>query len=335
VPTNQKLWNPRQGIVFSPSESPVLYPQIDFARHNHVSASASSLKDQESEILSRLQAEATPPTRQTGCDGRESLRQRTPLRARPVEAPQAAQEAISVASANKGTDVAENTETATVEVEPPRTDLDYKICANAFQAAGKAPAGSPESFWSYTLYRGPEEDGVPKKVKVHYCKSKHTMERVCQYFLGEGVIGFDMEWVPEANKQQGVRKNVSLIQIASPSRIALFHVALFPKSDDFVAPTFREIMEDPNVSKVGVAIKADCTRLSNFLGVATRGIFELSHLYKLVKYSSSGQVELVNKRLVPLATQVQEYLRLPMFKGQDVRSSNWALPLSMDQIVCE
>jgi ribonuclease D len=185
------------------------------------------------------------------------------------------------------------------------------------------------------LYRGPAEDGIEKRVKVHYCKSKHTTERVCQYFLNEPVLGFDLEWVAEANRFQGPRRNVSLIQIASPSRIALFHVALFPKKDDLVAPTFRKIMEDAEVTKVGVAIKADCTRLRKFLDVNARGIFELSHLYKLVKYSTSGQLKLVNKRLVTLATQVREHLHLPLFKGQDVRSSDWTQPLKMDQLICK
>lgn len=218
--------------------------------------------------------------------------------------------------------------------DPPSTSLDFNISEQAFRDAQAAEKESPESFWSYAMYRGPVADGTEKRVKVHYCKSAHTAERACQYFLNEKVIGFDLEWAPEANRYQGARKNVSLIQIASPSRIALFHVALFPLKDDLAAPTFKRIMEDPEVAKVGVAVKADCTRLRNFLSVDTRGIFELCHLYKLVKYSGSGQRHLVNKRLVPLAQLAEEYLRLPLYKGSSVRSSDWAQTLDMGQIIC-
>jgi hypothetical protein len=220
--------------------------------------------------------------------------------------------------------------------EPPFTPLDFKMPDEAFRNAKLAMPGSPESFWSYSLYRGPGEDGSPDaKVKVHYCKSKHTTERVCQYFLQEKVLGFDLEWAADANKRQGAKRNVSLVQVASERRVALFHLALFPKSDDdLIAPSLKKIMEDPGISKLGVSIKADCTRMRNFLGVQPRGIFELSHLYKLVKYSMSGEVQCVDKKLVSLATQTAEILKLPMFKG-DVRSSDWTQPLSMDQIICE
>jgi len=74
--------------------------------------------------------------------------------------------------------------------------------------------------------------------------------------------------------------------------------------------------------------------LRTYLGINSRGIFELSNLYKLVKYSKSGEYGAINRRLVPLATQVQECLGLPMFKGQDVRSSDWSRVLRMDQIIC-
>lgn len=222
----------------------------------------------------------------------------------------------------------------TAKRDPPSTSLDFNISEQAFREAQEAEKESPGSFWSYAMYRGPVADGAEKKVKVHYCKSAHTAERASQYFLDEKVLGIDLEWAPEANRHQGARRNVSLIQIASPSRIALFHVALFPPKDDLAAPTFKKIMEDPGVTKVGVAVKADCTRLRNYLDVDTRGIFELCHLYKLIKYSGSGQRQLVNKRLVPLAQLAEEYLRLPLYKGTSVRSSDWSQALDMGQIIC-
>jgi hypothetical protein len=222
------------------------------------------------------------------------------------------------------------------QLELPRTTSSFRMSEEVFRAAQKAAPGSPESFWNYTLYRGPEEDGVEPKVKVHYCRSKHTSERTLQqYFIDKKILGFDIEWQPETHKNSGIKKNVSLIQLASEDRIGLFHIALYPKDDvdDLVAPSLRTIMEDPSIMKVGVAIKADCTRLRKFLKIESRGIFELSHLYKLVKFSSSKDFKLINKRLVSLSTQVQEHLHLPMYKGGDVRSSDWSQPIQVEQII--
>ncbi|RDW68431.1 hypothetical protein BP5796_09088 [Coleophoma crateriformis] len=216
--------------------------------------------------------------------------------------------------------------------EVPLSDLRFKISEDRFRKAKDAEYGTSDSYWSYAHYRGPE--GEQQKVTVHYCRTKHTTERCLRYFADQKLIGFDIEWKPEASRAQGPKKSVSLIQIASEERIALFHIALFAKDevDDLVAPTLKKIMEDPAITKVGVAIKADCTRLRKFLNIEAQGIFELSHLYKLIKYSESKRYNLINKRLVSLAQQVQEHLHLPMFKGE-VRSSDWSQVLAMDQIV--
>lgn len=220
---------------------------------------------------------------------------------------------------------------------PPFTPLDYKIPEESFDAAMKAAEGSSGSFWSYDMYRGPSSNEGDRetetKVKVHYCKSAHTAERVCQYFLNEKVIGFDLEWSTESYRSTSPRKNVSLIQIASQSRVALLHVALFPSKDELVPPTLKRIMEDSEITKTGVWIKGDCTRLRKYLGIDSKGVFELSHLFRQVKYTRNGRHDLINKRLVSLADQVKETMHLPMFKGQDVRSSDWSKALAMDQIV--
>ena len=218
--------------------------------------------------------------------------------------------------------------------EPPSTSLDYQMSSESFNKARKCIKGSPGSYWSHLMYHKVEEDGTTRNVKVHYCTSKQTMEWVCQkHFTNEKIIGLDLEWSPGATKKLGVRQNVSLIQLATQSRIALFHIALFSK-DDFVSPTFRQIMESPEISKVGVAIKGDCTRLGNYLGIAAQGIFELSHLYKQVKYVRERKPELINKALVTLATQVEECLGLPLYKGDSVRASDWTRSLNGRQITC-
>lgn len=233
--------------------------------------------------------------------------------------------------------VAEEPEKDPGNFEPPYTPLEYKIPPEVFRAAKQAPQGSMESYWSYNLYRGPDENGeLNTKIKVHYCTSQHTTERVLQqYFMNEKILGFDLEWEPSASDRMGARKNVSLVQLASKSRIGLFHLSLYGEKGSLVAPSLKKIMEDPNVTKLGVAIKQDCTRLRKFLGIDSRGIFELSNLYKLVKYSTSGEYQFINRTYVRLAAQVMEYLRLPLHKGPDVRKSSWSQALKMDQIICK
>lgn len=219
---------------------------------------------------------------------------------------------------------------------PPPALYEYKMVDELFYAAKKAPQGTPASFWSYGHYRRTAEDGSLEKVKVHYCRSAHTMERVCQeYFMNEKVLGFDLEWVADSSKWNSLKKNVSLIQLASPSRIGLFHVALFPDTEDMVGPSFRSIMENIDVTKVGVWIKGDATKLRRFLDIDSRGLIELSNMYKLVVHSRTQAYHLINRKLVPLAKQVEDFLHLPLFKGQDVRSSNWSKVLNMEQVLCK
>lgn len=188
-----------------------------------------------------------------------------------------------------------------------------------------------ETLWQYTLYRGP---GC-KKVEVHYSLSKDDSERIARLFLDQEVIGFDIEWNQYASASDGLRENVALVQLASEERIALFHIARYSAGDapeDLVAPTLQRIMESQDITKAGVAIKADCTRLRRYMRIDSRGLLELSHLYKLVKYST-GDVKNINKKLVKLAQQVEEHLKLPLWKGE-VRCSDWTKKLDHKQIEC-
>ena len=208
----------------------------------------------------------------------------------------------------------------------------FQISEGLERQAALAASPSGNIYWQYTLYQGPDGENV----KVHYCKNKEASDRIAQLFLDKPVIGFDIEWKAQASAAEGTKKNVSLIQLASEERIALFHIARFGKDssmEDLVPPTLKKIMETPEITKVGVAVKADCTRLRKFMGIDSRGLLELSHLYKLVKFSS-GDVKKINKSLVSLAQQVEEHLLLPMWKGE-VRSSDWSEELNFQQIQCK
>ncbi|POS86309.1 hypothetical protein EPUL_004071 [Erysiphe pulchra] len=218
--------------------------------------------------------------------------------------------------------------------ELPETNSSFRMTKELFQAAKQAEPGSAASFWSHRLYRGPDVDGTPSRPTVHYCRSSSSTEKVLQnHFMDCKVIGFDIEWKADALRFHGPRANVSLIQIASEERIGLFHVALYPQGDILVPPSLRKILQDPTVSKVGVSIKSDCTRIKKHLKIECRGLFELSHLFKLVKFSQNKDFGSIDKKLVSLAKQVQEHFYLPLFKGGDVRNSDWSNKLQLHQMV--
>lgn len=209
--------------------------------------------------------------------------------------------------------------------------LNFRIPKTSLREIQQASLKGKKTFWQHTLYQRP--DG--KRIEVHYCQSKDASERIAQLFLDQDVVGFDIEWKMHATANEGVRKNVALVQLASEERIALFHIARYPAGDapeDLVAPSLQKIMESPNITKAGVAIKADCTRLRRYMRIDSRGLLELSHLYKLVKFSA-GDVKQINKRLVTLAQQVEEHLKLPLWKGE-VRISDWTEQLNYQQIEC-
>ncbi|KAJ6013339.1 hypothetical protein N7540_007930 [Penicillium herquei] len=199
----------------------------------------------------------------------------------------------------------------------------------AIEIRPKVQDSTTPLFWRHSAQRAPSGE----KLIVHYCRSLENTEEVAQLFLDSKVIGFDMEWKAQATAREGIRNNVSLIQIANEERIALFQISLFRPAttpQEFIAPSLKKILESPDITKVGVAIKGDTTRLRKFLGIDTKSIFELSHLYRLVKYGLTDP-RLVHKRLVRLSDQVEEHLGLPLEKIDDVRCGDWTRPLNYQQ----
>ncbi|KAN0076650.1 hypothetical protein V8E54_006792 [Elaphomyces granulatus] len=219
-------------------------------------------------------------------------------------------------------------------------DDSKSICSTVESSSMSTPMLSPlcnrdrsqpePRFWSHNLYKGPDD----RNILVHYCRSLERTERVANYFLKSDVVGFDIEWKILPVPTSDIQINVSLIQLANEERIALFHIAAFAPGktlNHLVSPSLKKLLESPNVTKAGVSIKADCTRLRKYLDIDTRGLFELSHLYRLVKYCQSDPKQ-VNKRLVNLSLQVEEHFGLPMDKHDDVRCSDWTGVLGYHQV---
>lgn len=185
-------------------------------------------------------------------------------------------------------------------------------------------------FWSHTLYRGLQD----QPVRVSYSRTKLESEEIAHEFLGEKVIGFDMEWPWETSTTANSRlqQRIGLIQIACEDKIALFHIGLHSgtTAKDLLAPALRSIIEDSTIAKCGVAVlNADFARLRQWFGLEPRGAFELSHLHNLVSFGASNPAKCTTK-LRNLSAQVERHLGLPLYKGK-VRTSNWSQPLNNDQ----
>ncbi|KAF2021327.1 hypothetical protein BU24DRAFT_19296 [Aaosphaeria arxii CBS 175.79] len=187
------------------------------------------------------------------------------------------------------------------------------------------PTINYKPYWDHTLYRGPNNE----EVKVTYCKTKEQSENAAQAFLGEELVGFDMEWVISYKKGEirDLQDEISMIQIASEHQIALFHIGqhVGKTTDDLIAPSLRKIIESPNIVKTGHNImSADCGRLLQYFGITAKGIFELCHLDYLVTHGPT-EPSRVNTviRNTSLGAMVQKHLGYPMCKDDDIRKCNW------------
>ncbi|KAF2222178.1 ribonuclease H-like domain-containing protein [Elsinoe ampelina] len=209
--------------------------------------------------------------------------------------------------------------------------LDYHLSEEALNNAEAELRGSDLIHWSHHLYLSSQ--GQP--IEVLYCRNRDWAQTVASSFAREMVLGMDIEWEYGPKTFLGdirdVKNHVSLIQIASESKIALFHVALFQGNtpDELMPAALKDILTSETVMKAGVNIGGDATRISGAFGFDCKGLVELSHTYRLVTYSND-RPELVNRKLVSLSTQVEDVLGYPLRKD-DVRMSSWSKHLNKEQ----
>ncbi|KAK5132556.1 hypothetical protein LTR08_008873 [Meristemomyces frigidus] len=207
--------------------------------------------------------------------------------------------------------------------------LTYQISRADYRNAATASRTSSAAFWTYKLYKN-AEGHCPL---VHFCTTLEQAEKQAQRFFGEPIIGFDLEWEPFIPKTKtGIKENVSLIQIATEDKIALFQVACFVGDtvEQLMPPSLRNLLESEQTIKAGVNITGDARRIKKFLNVDMKAQFELSHLYKVVTYANTERHK-VDKKMLNLAAQVQNVLLLPL-KKDEVRTSSWSKRLNMQQV---
>lgn len=205
--------------------------------------------------------------------------------------------------------------------------LRHQMSAADHRKAMVASPNTPAAYWTYKLYK--DQEG--KEPLNYYCTTLEQAEKRASEFLNEPVIGFDIEWeMRHTPGRSGIKKNVSLIQIAADDKIALFHIAVFKGEtvDELMPPSLRRILESRDVVKAGVNIQGDAWRMEQCLKVKMTGIFELSHLYRVVMLSETPNQ--INRRPFKLADQVENVLLLPL-KKDAVRTSAWSKKLDWQQ----
>ena len=189
--------------------------------------------------------------------------------------------------------------------------------------------------WDVEWYK----NDAGKGVRVSYADNIADSETLAQRFIGETVIGFDMEWKPKYQKGHvhvGIKNNVSLIQMARDGEVGLFHIARHrgQTTSELFAPTLVKLIRNAGVMKTGVNIYgADASRLRQYTGIEGKGLFELSRLHWVVTepQAAAGQEDTYKKHsLRGLAKQVEEHLGFPLAKGK-VRTSDWTQPLTEAQ----
>jgi 3'-5' exonuclease len=215
-------------------------------------------------------------------------------------------------------EISPNSEDSKVKEIPPL--LLYNMDQRLQQEMAKKR--SPDQlYFSHELFRGPGNTPV----RVYYCTKLEHSEKIAKEFVNERILGFDLEWAPY-NRSSNIKENISLIQLASPSKIVLFHIARHygDTPETLLGPTLRKLLESADVIKAGVNILGDFKRLKTFLNVDPHGYIELSHIQNLVKNRRIANGK-ISKALTSLATLVELNFGLSLNKSADIRSSQWHL----------
>ncbi|XP_008487602.1 exonuclease 3'-5' domain-containing protein 2 [Diaphorina citri] len=125
--------------------------------------------------------------------------------------------------------------------------------------------------------------GVKDMHQVFYVESQHKCDEIiAKHFVNHKVLGLDCEWVTIGNH----RGPVSLLQLASPDGVcALFRMNKIYQYDYFsnvntIPESLENLLNDPMIVKVGVAIENDSKYLYEDYEVDITSWLDLRHIAK-------------------------------------------------------
>jgi len=138
---------------------------------------------------------------------------------------------------------------------------------------------------------------------INLIKSTHQVNSVFEEIQNSSVLGFDTETRPSFKK--GRKNKVALLQLATDENAWLFRL------DIVGLPTkILRILENPNIVKVGVAIRDDLIKIKEIQKFTPEGFIELADFVKKFDIQDNG--------LRKLAANI---LKIKISKSQQL--SNW------------
>ncbi len=141
---------------------------------------------------------------------------------------------------------------------------------------------------------------------VHLIRNPEQWREALPALKKDGILGFDTETRPTFRK--GVMNSPSLIQLATADAVYLIQLGSLPFNGSIAS-----ILEDPDIIKVGVAIREDMRALAKIFPFTPAGIVDLGQL--------ANQHDLPSRGLRTLAASLFGWR---ISKGP--RCSNWSVP---------
>lgn len=137
--------------------------------------------------------------------------------------------------------------------------------------------------------------------------SEEGLAEAVEHLRNSRIVGFDTETRPSFKR--GVSYDVSLLQLASPTRAFLFRLNILG-----LHPLLRELLEDSKLLKVGVSLRDDFHALARIGNIRPAGFIDLQQYVKCFNIADNSLARiyaiLFSKRIS---------------KGQ--RLTNWEAPL--------
>ena len=117
--------------------------------------------------------------------------------------------------------------------------------------------------------------------KIHLIDTISLIKEACENLKYEPLLGFDTETKPSFKK--GVNNRVSLLQLSSDTDAYLYRL-----NKTGLPAMLADILEDPEIIKVGIAIRDDIRLLKQLHPFTAHGFVELQDYVKKFGIENSG-----------------------------------------------
>lgn len=142
--------------------------------------------------------------------------------------------------------------------------------------------------------------------EVHLIHGLEQWREALPALKADGILGFDTETRPTFRK--GRMNSPALIQFATAGAVYLVQLGSTPFNEEIA-----QVLEDPAIIKVGVAIKEDLRALAKIHPFTARGVVDLGQLAASLDLPSRG-----------LRTLAASLFGVRISKGS--QCSNWSAP---------